>query len=152
MWNNWHFDSDDFNDSLGQEIAREYEVQEAVEESNAINGIWTKKDGTTIKVEDMTTEHICNARNMLKKSNSPIADTWIEVFNKELEKRGTATIKTDTRVKFDNTIVACSCEICGKGTESVHHHICKECRKRLYNALYYNDDANLIKNRVYGGF
>ena len=52
--------------------------------------------------------------------------------------------------KSTTTEIVCTCEICGKGTESVHHHICKECKTRLYKMLYYYDDPQLIKNRLYG--
>lgn len=51
------------------------------------SGIWTMRDGSTIKVDKMTTTHIQNCINMLHKSSSPLAQGWIEAFNEELEDR-----------------------------------------------------------------
>lgn len=58
--------------------------------------IWTMKDGTKIKIKNMTNEHILNTINMLNKlinysdeENSvlEVYEYWIHIFTQELKKR-----------------------------------------------------------------
>lgn len=59
------------------------------------------------------------------------------------------TIKL-SEIDDGKTITVNACQICGKSTEGMGIYICKECKTRLYKMLYYYDDPQLVKNRVYG--
>lgn len=50
-------------------------------------GIWTQRDGTRIRVTDMTIQHIINTIRMLKRGNAFFKDEWIKVFTQELQRR-----------------------------------------------------------------
>lgn len=53
----------------------------------AKNGIWVKKDGTRIKISDMSDNHIANSINLLKRNESVISDIYIPVLKAELDRR-----------------------------------------------------------------
>ena len=56
-------------------------------ELRAEKGLWETRDGQILKVTDMTTRHIQNCLRMLERGNSPYADPFIGMFEKELERR-----------------------------------------------------------------
>lgn len=64
-----------------------YVCMQIDEEAKA--GFWETKDGTQIHVTDMTTSHIKNAINFIKKRNYHDRYLpWINRFKEELERRG----------------------------------------------------------------
>jgi len=80
--------------SLGSEYLAEYayEREQALElwEKATIfasKGIWHTKDGRTLLVEDMTTQHIHNCIRMMERNNNPLLDVYRPMFEKELVKR-----------------------------------------------------------------
>lgn len=78
---------------MGQEWIDEHEC-DIVEtlmriEDEASYGVWTTKDGTQIPVEDMTTSHIQNTIAFIKRTDqTDMYLPWVEVFEEELERRG----------------------------------------------------------------
>lgn len=50
---------------------------------------WKTREGKFISVKDMTTTHVTNTLNMLKRANSqdPVTESWIIIFELELKKR-----------------------------------------------------------------
>lgn len=52
---------------------------------------WTMKDGTQIQVSDMSKGHLINTINLLKQSDNPYADGYIQVMRNELESRSPVT-------------------------------------------------------------
>lgn len=78
--------------SYGAEIATEQMIERELlyvrAEQRAFDGLWETREGKTLKVTDMTTSHIQNCLRMLKRGNSPYADPFIGMFEKELERRG----------------------------------------------------------------
>ena len=77
--------------SYGEEAATEMMISDNLlylrAEQRAAEGLWETRDGQTLKVTDMTTSHIQNCLRMLKRGNSPYADPFIMMFEKELERR-----------------------------------------------------------------
>lgn len=59
------------------------------------DGIWTKKDGTEIRVKDMESSHIENCIRMLQRQIKEygiddIKEGWLFCFRTELKERGIA--------------------------------------------------------------
>lgn len=90
--------NDDSGMSLGEEYLLEQEVEwllwRAEQFRRIENKIWTQRDGTHIKVQDMTERHINNCIRMLKRDKNEsinchrdIKDAWIVVFEDELKRR-----------------------------------------------------------------
>lgn len=71
--------------AIEQLIERELIYQHACD--MAQKGIWETKDGIKLSVSKMTDNHIANCIAMLKRGNSPYADPFIEMFEKEQSKR-----------------------------------------------------------------
>lgn len=80
--------------SMGYEMYMEALCNQA-EYSGACNRLerarnpeWKKKDGTTIKLKDMTTEHIGNCIKLLMRNpRGDYGDIWINKFIEELTHR-----------------------------------------------------------------
>lgn len=72
-------------DSLGSDYAAEYTVSRYLYEDRLTDGVWGAMSGP-IRITDMTTSHIINALNMLRR-NDPESD-YIRLFQIELRKRG----------------------------------------------------------------
>lgn len=77
---------------------------------NPSEEIWTMKDGTKIRVGDMTDEHLQNCYNMVHKSERLF---WPQVFEAEIEKRAAKVIensplleKIDFMSNFDGAKMA----------------------------------------------
>lgn len=51
------------------------------------NKTWMQKNWQTIKVSDMSTSHIENTIRMLYRRHAKTVDSWINVFEAELERR-----------------------------------------------------------------
>ncbi len=87
--------------SYGSELAEEmeinYAVMEATVESAAASGIWTTKDGQKLKICEMSTDHIQNTLNYIKRDSyrEDFLSPFITAFEKELDAR--ARIKTVLR-------------------------------------------------------
>lgn len=76
----WEDDFDSFYDT---------EQEYLYVEDMANRGIWTTRDGTEIRVEDMTSSHIRNAKALCERNNvCDLYTPWIERFTEELRKRG----------------------------------------------------------------
>lgn len=80
--------------SLGSEYLAEHEYEREQAEAiwfkavaDASHGIWRTKDGRTLFVEDMTTQHIHNCIRMMERNNNPLLDVYRPMFEKELAKR-----------------------------------------------------------------
>jgi len=56
--------------------------------------VWTTKDGRELLISEMETDHINKTISLLRKSSNPMADKYIKVFCKELDRR-------KLEVKFD---------------------------------------------------
>jgi len=55
--------------------------------------LWTNFDGTCIKIDAMSSEHIKNAVLHLKKGNRIYKENWIKKFMEELKERDTQQSK-----------------------------------------------------------
>ena len=51
------------------------------------NKTWMQRNWQTIKVSDMSTSHIKNTIRMLYRRHAKTVDSWIDVFEAELERR-----------------------------------------------------------------
>ncbi len=49
--------------------------------------VWTTKDGRELLISEMETDHINRTIGLLKKSTNIMADKYIKVFCRELDKR-----------------------------------------------------------------
>lgn len=49
--------------------------------------VWTTKQGHSIKICDMSTQHIENTISMLKRANNGSYDHWIDVLTSEINNR-----------------------------------------------------------------
>ena len=67
-----------------------YEIAEGMAIGMASKGLWETKEGKTLSVKEMTTSHIKNCIRMLQRNNSPFADIYVPMFEKELIDRGEA--------------------------------------------------------------
>ena len=58
-------------------------------ENEAKRGVWATKDGTEIRITEMSDSHLRNAIAMLKRNNDEfnLNLPWIEVMEEELERR-----------------------------------------------------------------
>lgn len=60
------------------------------------NGVWTQRDGTRIKVVDITDSHLLNAHRYLKRIGiSPDISAWLEVFETEMKQRNLTESEND---------------------------------------------------------
>ena len=65
----------------------------AIVEKRMAEGIWRTKDGTDLKISDMTTSHIKNCINFIEKrveEGVSLYASYIPLFKEELEKREAA--------------------------------------------------------------
>lgn len=78
----------------------------AIIEKRMAEGIWRTKDGTDLKINDMTTSHIKNCINLIErqvKAGYELYASYIPLFKEELEKREAAAA-------YSNKLY----ELCGK--------------------------------------
>ena len=80
--------------SLGEEYLVEYAFERQIAEDiaeriwyEAERGVWTTKDNRILRVGEMTTSHIKNTINYLKRTDEELYEPWIEVFKEELKRR-----------------------------------------------------------------
>lgn len=76
--------------SYAEEIEAEFMVFEAYIEEAARQGIWITKDGTEIRVEDMTDRHLANTIAFLERKNTGDIDIympWISRLKAEQKRR-----------------------------------------------------------------
>ncbi len=74
--------------SYGREIMEEQAPMYEAALDRAYAKIWTIRDGSTIKVKDMTTAHINNCLHMLgPPDNDDLIEIWITTFEEELKER-----------------------------------------------------------------
>lgn len=80
------------------EIAVKDELLRLRVEWQAEKGVWTMRDGEEIRLEDMTTCHIINAKRMLEKKNDcDFWTPWIVRFERELKRREAPDIRLAER-------------------------------------------------------
>ena len=77
--------------SYGREIAQEMAIDDWIYRDKireeAKTRIWRCRDGRTISVWKMETQHIKNVLAILKDDKTDIMHPWIVVFEKELKRR-----------------------------------------------------------------
>jgi len=73
-------------DGASHSYARMSDKSDAIRK-NMHNGEWMLKDGSMLKIKDMTTAHILNCMSMFKKRDSLISKGYHELFESELSKR-----------------------------------------------------------------
>lgn len=78
--------------SYGAEISVEMMIHqigaENKEKQRIFSGLWQTKDGTVIRISDMTERHIRNCIAMISRNrDDDNGYLWIEQFEEELEKR-----------------------------------------------------------------
>ena len=79
------FDANEFD---AESLFRE-EMWRAKISREAESGIWTTKNGTRIKVSDMTDSHLVNTCRILKRNNvKDMLLPWIMVMEQEIMRRG----------------------------------------------------------------
>lgn len=77
--------------SMGEEILTAMEIESAIFRDRQINaikeGVWTMKDGQTIRLDQMSDRHIQNCIRMLNDRDGEIPELWVKRFQKELDFR-----------------------------------------------------------------
>lgn len=77
--------------SMAEDYLDSFDIEEeyARIQNEAERGVWTMRDGTVIRVEDMTSSHIKNAKALCERNNAyDLYTPWVERFTDELRKRG----------------------------------------------------------------
>lgn len=77
--------------SMAEDYLDAYAIEEEYEriQKEAERGVWLKRDGTEIRIEDMTSSHIKNAKALCERNNvCDLYTPWVERFTEELRKRG----------------------------------------------------------------
>lgn len=77
--------------SMGEEILTEMEIRSEIFRDRQLNaikeGVWTMKDGQTIRLDQMSDRHIQNCIRMLNDKDGEIPELWVKRFQKELDFR-----------------------------------------------------------------
>lgn len=77
--------------SMGEESLIEMEIEAELIRDRRLSaikeGVWTMKDGQTIRLDQMSDRHIENCIRMLEKKYGEIPELWADRFKKELEWR-----------------------------------------------------------------
>jgi len=67
----------------------DFEMRKAEISKAADKHIWTTKDGTKVKVEDMTDSHLLNTYRYLERTDTmDLYLSWLMVLQDEIERRG----------------------------------------------------------------
>lgn len=77
--------------SVADYLIEDYLIDAQVAEDDAYrrieSGEWTTKDGSVMKVEKMSTDHIKNCIALMKRRKDDYAECWVARFEKELDRR-----------------------------------------------------------------
>ncbi len=76
--------------SMGEEAYQDMLCERAAAESALDSGKWRQRNGTYIRICDMTTSHIHNCINMLERQEDKIDEIgmgYLELFDEELKRR-----------------------------------------------------------------
>lgn len=77
--------------SMGEELLIELEVEAELIRDRRLSaikeGVWTMKDGQTIRLDQMSDRHIQNCIWMLNDKDGEIPELWVKRFQKELDFR-----------------------------------------------------------------
>ena len=102
--------------SYGREQAEAlYEIAEGMAIGMASQGLWETKEGKKLSVKEMTTSHIKNCINMLNRNNSPFADIYVPMFERELAERKEEDLQRD----YENSVEMA--EYCERYEQTYNH-------------------------------
>lgn len=77
--------------SMGEESLIEMEIEAEIYKDGQMRaikeGVWTMRDGQTIRLEQMSDRHIQNCIWMLNDKDGEIPELWVKRFQKELDFR-----------------------------------------------------------------
>ena len=94
-----------WSEEFGVEAEAEAEELRLRIRDAAESGIWTMRDGTKIRVSEMTEDHIHNTIRMLERNDtSDFYFPWIERFRRELEGRRSAVTAKAIRRADEMTV------------------------------------------------